>query len=90
VIINWLFDNLPLCIIKKYYPISLNNLLGNQAWLSQCLGIHHDTMPHFRCKHNPTSHQNRVNLSQFWVNLGQSSYQAPKARIKMTKTGPIG
>ncbi len=88
MIINWLFDTLLLCIIKKYYPISFNNLIGNQTWLSQCLGIHHDTMPSFGCKHNPMSHQNRVKLNQLRVNLGQSSYQAPKARIKMTEIRP--
>jgi hypothetical protein len=75
---------------QKILPNFFNNLLGNQTWLSQCLGIHHDTMPPFACKHNPTSHQNRVKLSQLRVNLGQSSYQAPKARIKMIETGPIG
>jgi hypothetical protein len=26
MIINWLFDNLPLCIIFGYYPKNVNNL----------------------------------------------------------------
>jgi hypothetical protein len=33
MIINWLFDNPPLCIVVGYYPINVNNLTNTDFFI---------------------------------------------------------